>query len=932
MTASAAGDALPPSTRTSIARVFLSYRRWDTPADARLLQQAIEARFPGVSVFLDVRDVELGAEFKAVIRKELEVCDAVLALIGPNWLGGGRHGGVGDERDVVRFELGLALEEAALRRLPVVPVLVRGADPPSEDQLPAPLAALAGLNAQEISHDRYHADVARLLGALERLAGLGHGEPPGSPADPLPPVPTPRPAAPALCVGRDRLVADLVAGMLAVPPMPVPVLGGPGIGKTTACLAAFHDPRVVARFGERRWFVRCDGADGPEGLANALSASTGATGGAGTNWHRSLAALRGGPGLLVLDNLESPWEADQSAVEELLTALTALPQVVLVVTMRGAVRPYGLRWRDVEPVSALPATAARELFLSVAGRKFEDDERLDGLLGVLGGVPLALGLLGHVAQSEPHLGQLVERWGSERLSLLQRGRGDRPDLSVAISIEVSLASPRLVADGSRLLSVLARLPDGMAHPDLSALFPRFGLRGGGNLRQLGLVFDEADRLRCLAPVREHVAATHRPDQSDIEGTIFFYARLAAESGPRIGGAQGALAFRRIAADANNIAEVLQTTRLDDVDLLTDAVEGLLEYLRFAGARSPELLAHVAAEIEGRGSAVQRARVAALQGRVELACSAYDAARRHFERALTAYTAEDHAQGEADCLRGLGHIARDRGAYGEASECYERSAQSSRRAGDVLGAAHCRLGVGDVALARGDQESSEVSYRAAQDLFRRRGDRLGEAHAEHGLGQHALRRGDVDDARRRFDRAHEIYASTGALIGQAHCTLGHGHLALLGRDLEGARDRYERAFVEYQQVGHVLGEAHSLHSLGVVAERGGDRGVAESRYEQAMDRYASTGVWAGRARTLHALGHLAGCGGQRRRAEEHFHEALLLFERVGDALSAQQCREDLADGGPERPGRDVLRHERLPEPWATGMAAGGRNSDPEGHDG
>jgi Domain of unknown function (DUF4062) len=50
------------------------------------------------------------------------------------------------------------------------------------------------------------------------------------------------PARPDL-VGREAEVSALVAAWLATPPEPVAVLGAPGTGKSTICLAALHDER-----------------------------------------------------------------------------------------------------------------------------------------------------------------------------------------------------------------------------------------------------------------------------------------------------------------------------------------------------------------------------------------------------------------------------------------------------------------------------------------------------------------------------------------------------------------------------------------------------------------------------------------------------------------------------------------------------------------
>src|SRR5664280_1786981 len=151
-----------------------------------------------------------------------------------------------------------------------------------------------------------HADLAPFLCGLRGL----RPQPSASPVGALAAAPelVGLPAAP-VCVGRDTQLSDLVAAMLAAPPRPMPVLGGPGIGKTTLALAALHDARVAERFGARRWFVRCDGASAAAtllaGIGNEIDV-TGNTGG-GPLLPRLRAVLGQAPSVLVLDNLETPW-------------------------------------------------------------------------------------------------------------------------------------------------------------------------------------------------------------------------------------------------------------------------------------------------------------------------------------------------------------------------------------------------------------------------------------------------------------------------------------------------------------------------------------------------------------------------------------------------------------------------------------------------
>jgi hypothetical protein len=154
--------------------VFLSYRRDDAGPYARSLQLQLSQRIPDVPIFMDLDSIEPGLDFAEVIEEAVNSSAVLVALIGRQWAtvtdeDGGRR--LDSPDDYVRFELKTALEH----RLRVIPVLVDGARPLRQQQLPSELSKLARLNALELSYGRYDYDAGRLLDLIERVLAAAPG-------------------------------------------------------------------------------------------------------------------------------------------------------------------------------------------------------------------------------------------------------------------------------------------------------------------------------------------------------------------------------------------------------------------------------------------------------------------------------------------------------------------------------------------------------------------------------------------------------------------------------------------------------------------------------------------------------------------------------------------------------------------------------------
>jgi TIR domain len=148
-------------------RVFISYRREDAAPAAGWLFDRLTAHFGPQQVVKDV-DLDLpGRNAAEVIAAAVASCDALVVLIGRQWLTAAGPGGVrrlSDPGDSVRLEI----EAAVARDIQVIPVLVNGADLPQAGALPPSLAGLAREDELELSPNRAEADVVWLLQVLDQ--------------------------------------------------------------------------------------------------------------------------------------------------------------------------------------------------------------------------------------------------------------------------------------------------------------------------------------------------------------------------------------------------------------------------------------------------------------------------------------------------------------------------------------------------------------------------------------------------------------------------------------------------------------------------------------------------------------------------------------------------------------------------------------------
>jgi tetratricopeptide (TPR) repeat protein len=627
--------------------------------------------------------------------------------------------------------------------------------------------------------------------------------------------------------GREELEKRLVERLLDEKPLPTAVLGPPGVGKSTLTVSALNAREVEQRYGPHRYFVHLDGVSTAARLNSEITQALGLP--PGPDLPGRMAALFGDkPALLVLDNAETPLEADHQATEALLSDIASIPRLALLLSIRGRVQPSLPRMGTPIEVPVLEPDAARELFQNIAWNVDSHDSRVTELLEAQQGLALAVTLLAHVAQGVD-LDWTYRQWQRMRGKLLERPGNQSRYESLAVSFELSLQSPLVSATASQLLSILSKLPAGVAAEDLEHLFPE-DLKAPGVLAQAGLAFFENRRLRMLAPLREYMQAAHPPTLEDWARATKHYSKLAWEQGPLVGTANGAKALARLAEEVPNMDVVILDGLESTVPQAAIAtVLNLNNFMRFSGYGTAETVKKARERARHLGDLNTVAQCLYTEGQLRLRRSEHARARELSEQALPLFEQLVEPHGQARCLQTLGSIALDEQELEKAQTSFERAMPLRQQLGDYQGFGNCLHGLGKVALARKQLGEARGHFKEALRLFEELQNDLGRAHCLRSLGE-------LDADVRQLEEAQGLFEKVGDLRGMGHCLRGRADSALRSGHVQDADALYRQALRLLQQVGSVRGVANCLLGVGYLERKRGNDAAARRAFEQALEKY------------------------------------------------------------------------------------------------
>jgi pterin-4a-carbinolamine dehydratase len=153
-------------------RVFISYRHDGDAVRAIAVHAIVGDTFErrqgdGVAVYLDTR-ARIGVEWPDELAKEVANTDAVLVIIGPDWLSAADAAGerrIDQTDDWVRREIEIALEH----NRPIIPIAFVPATVPAATDLPNSIKRLADYRGVAVRDDYLSNDLQPVLGYINDL-------------------------------------------------------------------------------------------------------------------------------------------------------------------------------------------------------------------------------------------------------------------------------------------------------------------------------------------------------------------------------------------------------------------------------------------------------------------------------------------------------------------------------------------------------------------------------------------------------------------------------------------------------------------------------------------------------------------------------------------------------------------------------------------
>ena len=203
-----------------------------------------------------------------------------------------------------------------------------------------------------------------------------------------------------------------------------------------------------------------------------------------------------------------------------------------------------------------------------------------------------------------------------------------------------------------------------------------------------------------------------------------------------------------------------------------------------------------------------------------------------------------------------------------------------------------LTLGNLAKQRGDADAAWRLYTEAVAILREQGDIKGLVVALNNLSTLAIERGDLPQALTLLEESIALKRELGDQRGIAIGLMNQGDVLKTQGQYAQAQAMTQEGLAIAESLGDSRGEALAYNNLGEIAEAAGDDALAIEHYARSVAGYRRIEDRPGIAMALRHLGALSLRRGDDQGAA-YLQEASALYDELGDAAGANECRRALA---------------------------------------
>lgn len=539
----------------------------------------------------------------------------------------------------------------------------------------------------------------------------------------------------------------------------------------------------------------------------------------------------------------------------------------------------------------------------------EHPEAAQELIQQVGGLPLALNLLGRYLESQARVGMATEalqelREAQHRLEVQvdQAALGHHPDFDPEVPLSlvaiIGVSDDALNDEEKRALRSLARFP---AKPSTFSKEAAIAVADApattvATLVRAGLVEHVGQRFTLHQTIADY-ARVQSSDQEPHRRMAGFYTAFVEEHEKEyLEGGDAPVWLDMLEAEQDNMRAVLRWSKESGEAEAGLRLAGALwrfwevrGFFREGRALLEELLALPSA------SARTRARAKALNGAGDLAYrfGDYNAARRLHEEGLDIERELQDEDAIADGVNDLANITNAQGDYAAARRLYEESLEMQRRLGNKRGEAVALNNLGYVAQRQGDYREAGRLLEQSLNDFRALGNVLESGFALTGLGLVALFEGHFDAAQAAFEQGLQVRTELEDRRGIAESTGGLGLVALRTGDLDKAAGLFEESLRLRRELDDRPGIGFSLTDLSLLRGYQGYPSDARSYAGEALEIRRELGDRRGMGDSLWALGFARLQLGDLNAGRSSFEKSLAVREEIGDQRGICESLEGLA---------------------------------------